>query len=159
MIEQKKTLTPAFSMMSAIVVVLVMSTISVMVLKTNIQSSRLVLDIYRDRQAALWAKSYMEYAKLAISKNRELIAEDNSTNALESIYANIGQTEESDSYKIAVNISYMGIKDPFVCSENRVLDDSANNPSAVIDVYVKYGMLDKKWTNSTTYHIREVVGI
>ena len=150
---------PAFSMMSAIVVMLIMSSLSVMVLSTNIKSSRHVFDGYRDRQAALWASSYMEYAKLAIMKNRELIVENNTTHAVESISGKYGNTEKQGGYIITVEISYMGVKKPFECSGTRMLDARQSNPSALIDVYVKYSALESGWKNHMVYHIREIVGI
>jgi len=148
-----------FSMITAIGVLIVMSTISVLVLQMSMRNSRVTIDSYRDRQAALWAQSYMNYAKLAIMKNRELIVENNRTHAIESIHGNQGTSKTNGGYTITVQISYMGVKRPFNCSKSRVLDVSNHNPSAIIDVYVKYSVLDNTWRNLMTYHIREVVGI
>ncbi len=150
---------PAFSMISAIVVLVLMSSLSVMVLSTNIKSSRHLFEGYRARQAELWANSYMEYAKLAIMKNRELIIENNTTHAIESISGKFGDTQNKGGYIITVQISYMGVKKPFNSSSTRVIDKRASNPSAIIDVYVKYSAMEPKWDNHMTCHIREIVGI
>ena len=159
MVDRHDKSRPAFSMISAIVVLVLMSSLSVMVLSTNIKSSRHLFEGYRARQAALWASSYMEYAKLAIMKNRELIVENNTTHAIESISGKFGYTQDKGGYIITVQVSYMGVKKPFNSSTIRVIDKRESNPSAIIDVYVKYSAMESKWNSHMTYHIREILGI
>lgn len=148
-----------FSMLTAILVIIVMSTVSVMVLQTSMRSSRLTLDNYRDRQASLWAQSYMNYAKLAIMKNRQLMADNNQTHAIETIEASLNGTKENGGYSVTVNISYIGTKYPAHYTSSALLSTNSDNPSAIIDVYVNYSILEKGWDNLVTFHLREVVGI
>lgn len=148
-----------FSMLTAIAIIIMMSSISALILQTGIRSSAVTTDSYRDRQALLWGKSYLEYAKIAIMKNRMLIVENNQTEALESIHGHQGRSKPHGGYTITVQISYMGVKRPFHSSKTRLLDSTNNNPSAIVDVYVDYSALESRWKNPMRYHIRKVIGI
>jgi len=159
---------PAFSLLSAIVMMVIMA--SLLALVSNI-SGRLVKETtlqYREAQAALLAKSYTDFALFAIQKR------DQNLTCLRTITGKTG-TKNGISYQIDTKIQYIGLK--VDCPETNlsvyghyslgnIAPSTSNDISALIDIYVQYhdsslidNLLSKDLnaTNDTpwiTYHKR-----
>jgi len=144
-----------FSLLLAIGVMVIMAGISVLILSLSGKATRSTTVQFQREQAVLLAKSYTEYAVMAVTAN-----ERNAT-CLEDINGEIGDADAGQGYKIKVNLAYLGngngLGDVGGCSSTRILSNSVStfeSPLTVlIDVYVKYKDPDNPalWV---TYHRR-----
>ena len=152
----------AFSMLTAIVVIVTMSVIAMYVTSTAGKSIKTTTDQYRNEQAALYAKSYTEYAIMAVGANaaRMLAPADPTNGCLNTISATIGEDISTNSgrgrgYQVRVQIAYIGNGAAFGtsgysgianCAGLRQLATNvadANTPlSLIIDTYVDYNDLN-----------------
>lgn len=167
-----------FSMLTAIAVIVLMAVIAMYVTTTAGQSVKVTTDQYRKEQAIFYAKSYTEYAIMAISADA---ARMNGTNCLQTINGNIlvgGETLTANrgrgrGYRIRVQIFYIGNASSGVgsCPVNRQLSTSVNQGAAqnedqtpltvIIDTYVDYNDLNDDRVDDSeirhfTYHRRSV---
>jgi len=168
-----RSLRRAFSMMVAIFTILILSVVATYIFYSSASIVKEGEIQYKREQAMLLARSYTEYAVMAIMGNG-----DRSTAAkcLTEINAIIGKDANSVDiglgYKIKVVITYIGNK-KYIQNCSRVaaiLNDPPADPdtlSAIIDVYVQYrdykndklysGTADEKqrvpWQ---TYHRRSI---
>ena len=150
---------PAFSMLTAIVVVVLMSTVAMFVMSLSSKLTRETTAQFQREQAMLYAKSYTEYAIMAVTAN-----DRNTTtgSCLSDIDGTIGSPSIGAGYKIEVRLAYLGHNDEVSgCATTRILDSSvltAESPlNIMIDVYVKYKEPDHPdATNAPyiTYHKR-----
>ena len=152
----------AFSMLTAIALILIMATVSMYVLNT---SSKIVVETtaqYQREQAALLAKSYTEYAILAVTSN-----ENNTSNCLRDIDGTMGNPNEGAGYRIRTRIAYIGHADKIgtvgtsiMCANTRILANNNTEESPVnilIDTYIEYKEADHPDPASApfiTYHKR-----
>jgi len=149
----------AFSMITSLVVIVMMATIGVYVLNT---SSKIVKDTgaqYQREQAALYAKSYTEYAILAVTANESNVT----SKCLGDIDGDIGTPEDGTGYKIRVRIAYIGDKDLIdECSNTRELGYVTTKETPlqiIVDTYVQYKELDHPDISAApymTYHKRTI---
>ena len=146
-----------FSMLIAIMALVTVAFLSSIVLSISSKMIKETTNQYQHEQAQLYAKSFTEYAIMALTAN-----ERNST-CLEDINGTIGDPDSGNGYKILVNVSFIGNGigqgDISKCSLTRQLSNSVttvNSPlSAIIDVYVRYKDPDRSSNNSWfTYHRR-----
>ena len=133
----------AFSMLTALVVMILMATISVLVFNLSGKMVKGTTTQFLREQAILLAKSYTEYAVMAITAN-----DRNTTgNCITGITGNniIRQIDQS-GYRVRVNISYIGNHTEVDHCTNNILYDNVLTPetplSAIIDVYVEYKDID-----------------
>ena len=111
---------------------------------------------FQHEQSVLLAKSYTEYAIMAVTAN-----EHNSTNCLNSITGAYGDSDGDgvpDMYNINVNISYIGNNLDGSCA--RILNTNPiNTPKSplniIVDVFVSYTDFDQDDLN-ITYHRRSL---
>jgi len=169
----------AFSMITAIFVIVIMATLAAFVLNLSGKITQTTAAQYRQEQAALLARSYTELAVLAvINHDRNQTTPsciediDGAVNGLipgGPVTGNSGGS--SGGYKVETRIYYLG--DGLPCSETRKLNDSTNaNNSAtklqtdynntaasdaiaaiLVDVYVSYKNPDSP-THKITFHRR-----
>jgi len=140
----------AFSMLTAIAVIVVISAIGGFILSLSGKMVSETTAQFQREQSMLLAKSFTEYAIMAVTAN-----EQNSSNCLNTI------TSDITFYNIEVDISYIG----------RDLDNSCNNIiskdvkteksplSIIVDVYVRYQIPDDPRGASApyiTYHKRTI---
>ena len=154
-----------FSLLVAIFVIMLLSIVATYIFySSNIIAKEGSLQ-YQKEQAAIYARSYTEYAILAISGNNR-----DSGNCLTKINATIGNPDIGQGYKIEVIIKYIGnyryVKncksDSIVATLNDITDDDAL--FAIIDVYVRYRdtlhrSINTKWQSYIpwqTYHKRSI---
>ena len=149
-----------FSMITAIFVIVLMASISVLVLNLSGKMVKQTTAQYQREQAALWAKSYTEYTVMAITANNRT-----ETNVcLRQINAKIGPNpNRGQGYRVQVQIAYIGngigLGTLVNCPANRQLSTnvgSRKSPlTAIIDVYVRYKDPDNPTADYWfTYHRR-----
>ncbi|SFV69707.1 hypothetical protein MNB_SV-3-579 [hydrothermal vent metagenome] len=137
-----------FSIITAIFLIVLMSTVAIFV--TNL-SGKIVKSTtlqYQHEQAELYAKSYTEFAVMAV------MGHDRSSDCLKTINGTIG------SYAIRTHIAYIGPASVIGnCAANRQLSTDVTTSSTpltvIIDSYVDYKDLDDN-NHTYTVHRRTV---
>ncbi len=140
----------AFSMIMAIFIIVLMATVGAFILNLSGKLIKGTIAQFQREQSVLLAKSYTEYAIMAVTAN-----EHNGTclNNITGIY---------NVYNIDVNLSYIG-NDLNLGSSNcgRILAndvDTSDSPlNIIVDVFVRYRDLDHPYPSSApwiTYHKR-----
>ncbi len=153
---KKVKLRKAFSMLIAIVVLVLIAFLSSIVLSLSSKMIKETTNQYQHEQAKLYAKSYTEYAIMALTAN------DRTQTCLEDINGTIGTPNDGNGYEIEVNILFIGngIGEGNIskCSSSRQLSNSVNTTksplNAIIDVYVRYKDPDNTSGAWFTYHRR-----
>ena len=156
----------AFSMITAIVVIVLMATVAMLVMSMSGKMVKETTAQFQEEQAALLAKSYTEYAVMAVTAN------DRAVNCLTTINGTMGDAvvavaggaagNPNNGYLINVNISYIGTAATLgLCAAPIALDDTvlaaSNTPlTIIVDVYVQYRDLDNPAGPNMTYHRRTV---
>ena len=141
----------AFSLLTAIVMIVLMSAVAALVFNISGKTTKETSTQYRKEQAILLAKSYTEYAILAIQGHN--IANNG---CLQTITAQVNTTTlgganaagaiNGEGYLITVRIQYLDVNNinniPGGCPAALVDDIVAglfnNNPTVLIDVNVRY---------------------
>jgi len=155
----------AFAMLMALAVIVIMSIISALVLNVSNKTVVETTMQYQREQAALLAKSYTEYAILAVTAN------DRTVNCIENINGGINTVAQASigkGFRVNVNISYIGdsvANNAFAtCAGTRVhfgdnaTDRFGGNPSTltplniIIDVYVRYKDLNHPDIPNSPWH-------
>jgi hypothetical protein len=137
-----------------------MASVGAFVLNLSGKTVKITTAQYQREQAMLYAKSYTEYAILAVTGN------DRSVDCVEDIDANIGTPATGNGYRIRVRIAYIvnGAEvNTSKCSSTRVLDTGVQNPNTpltlIIDAYVDYKDPDNTAGPYITFHRRSVAKI
>lgn len=135
-------------MITAIFVLLILATVSMLVLNLSATTSNSTTTQYRHEQAALYAKSYTELAIMSVlDYNRTL-----NSNCVETISGNIpnlASYNDGSGYKVTTDISYIGNGSTAgtlppctnVLNTNAIATTSVplgNTPAIIVDVYVSY---------------------
>jgi hypothetical protein len=155
----------AFSMITAIFIIVLMATVAAFILNLSGKMVQETTTQFQREQSMLLAKSYTEYAIMAVTAN-----EHNSTNCLNNISGAFGDSDgdgTADFYNIDVNISYIGndINLGAGSSSNcaRRLSTAVTNLksplSIIVDVFVSYKNQDHPAGASApniTYHRRSL---
>ena len=150
-------------MLTAIVVIVAMSVISMYVLGTAGKTIKMTTDQYRKEQAMFYAKSYTEYAIMAVSADARV------NNCVRDIDANIdgGAGAGATGYAVRIRISYIGDNRvaPPICAGTRVLSQAVEIAQPVnlretplniiVDAYVDYNDLNDMG-QTHTYHRRSL---
>lgn len=115
-----------FSLLTAILFLVLVATISVLALSLSTQSAKQTTDIFLKTQAEILAKSSTEYALLAMSGH------DYSTNCLNNINATY-----NNMFDINISIQYIGSGLPAGCNKlgNDIVTDDSNR-TVIIDTVV-----------------------
>lgn len=150
----------AFSMITAIVVIVLMATVGMFIMNISGKLVKETTAQFQGEQAALLANSYTEYAVLAVTGN------DRTGTCLSTINGTIGDatsTNPNNGYRIRVQIAYIGIDDASGianCATTRKLGTVAagsNTPlTIIVDAYVDYRDLDNTNGPNMVYHRRTV---
>lgn len=138
----------AFSMLTAIFVIVLMATVAMLVMNLSGKIVKETTAQYQKEQAALLAKSYTEYAIMAVMSN-----DRNATDCIEDIDGFIGDTattvNEGEGYSINTRIAYISDDNAAngssvsTCDATRVLDNSGivtpeSALNIIVDIYVRY---------------------
>jgi len=129
----------AFSMLTAIVIIVLMSTVAAFVMSLSGKTVKSTTIQYQREQAELYAKSYTEYAIMAVTANNR------SVDCLSTIKGRVGHPTTGNGYRIRAHIAYIAngnLVDLSQCNNDRLLSTTVqtkNTPlSIMIDVYVDY---------------------
>ncbi|NKQ40179.1 MAG: type II secretion system protein [Sulfurovum sp.] len=126
-----------FSMITAIFVIVIMATVAAFVMNLSGKIVKSTTVQYQREQANLYAKSYTEYAVMAVT------AHDRSANCVESINGTIGLPTDGNGYRIRTRVAYIGPTSVIGnCAGTRQLSNNVNTASTpltiIIDAYVDY---------------------
>ncbi|GIU00810.1 hypothetical protein TSL6_13160 [Sulfurovum sp. TSL6] len=147
----------AFSMLTAIFIIVLMATVAAFIMNLSGKMVKGTTAQFQHEQSVLLAKSYTEYAIMAVTAN-----EHNTSTCLNNISGGYGDIGGGNYlYNIDVNISYIG--DTNLHANCRTLSNSVvatKSPlNIIVDVFVKYKDLDHPAganTPDTTYHRRSL---
>lgn len=157
----------AFSMLTAIVTIVIMAAIAAYVTNMAGKTTKLTTDQYRKEQAMFYAKSYTEYAIMAVS------ARDRAQGCIANINANIplngnrliDNRGRGEGYRVRIRLAYIGDVSINNCAAIRQWSNAVANPNTpltiVIDAYVDYNDLndnrdDVGEQRHFTYHRRSI---
>jgi len=141
----------AFSMITAIFVILIMATVSMLVMSTSGKIVKTTTSQYQDAQANLYAKSYTEFAVMAVTGH------DRTGNCLEDVTGDIDNINNG-GYKIRTHIQYIvSDKEQGTCPRINTNDiQNIKTPlTLIIDAYVDYQDPDND-AQTLTVHRRSV---
>lgn len=143
-----------FSMLMAIAVIIVMATIAAFVMSLSGKVVKTTTVQYQREQAILYAKSYTEFAIMAVQ------AHSRATNCVQTIKGTIG-TLSDGGYRVRTHISYIGTPTEIgTCPANRqlgtVIPGRGTPLTVIIDAYVDYRDLDHPDSMNYTVHRRTV---
>lgn len=140
----------AFSMITAIFVIVIMSVVTALVMGT---AGKILKDTtlqYQRVQAALLAKSYTELTIMAVSAN------DRNATGGDCLDTINGTYDDGGGYTIETKISYIGTAEVNSCANVLAnnIDTNESSPNIIVDVYVRYKDLDIPGVIDITYHRR-----
>lgn len=150
---------PAFSMVTAIFVIVIMAVAAQLVLGLSGKLVKETTTQFQREQALLLAKSYTEFAVMAVTANDR---NETGVNCLTDIDANnIIRDEDNGGYQTRIRIAYIGNGEVATCPATRVLSSGVITPETplniIIDVYVEYKDFDHHDISNApwiTYHKR-----
>jgi type II secretory pathway pseudopilin PulG len=150
---KKRKMRKAFSMLTAIFIIVLMATVAMFVMSLSGKIVKTTTAQYQQEQAQLYAKSYTEYAVLAVTGN------DRSNNCLETISGTIGSPASGNGYRIRTHISYIGPASEIGnCAATRKLSTNVTTDGTpltiIIDAYVDYKDPDNSGGPWLTVHRR-----
>ena len=144
---KKRQMRQAFSMITAIIVIVLMATVAAFIMSLSGKMVKETTTQFQREQAMLLAKSYTEYAIMAVTAN-----EHNSTNCLNNITGTYGD------YRVTANIFYISKPGILDSSCSRRLSESVmtlKSPlNIIVDVFVRYPDYDHPNDINMTYHKR-----
>ena len=146
----------AFSMITAIFLIVIMATIGAFVMNLGGKIVKVTTAQYQHEQALLYAKSYTEYSLLAVTGN------DRNSNCLRTITGSIGSDPSNGiGYDITATISYIGTTAGLgSCPGLGTLVTRTDTPlTVIIDVFVKYKDPDNTTGPWLTVYRRSVLKI
>lgn len=164
----------AFSLITAIFVIVIMASIAAFILNLSGKVTQESTAQYRQEQAALLARSYTELAVMAVinhDRNATGTCVQDIDGVVKGLVPGTTPTSVASGYNVMTRIYYLGNGLP--CSESRKLNDSTthsntlivtnyNNTSAsdamagiIVDVYVQYKDPDSP-THWITYRRRSL---
>ena len=125
-------------MITAIFVIVIMATVGALVMGTSGKIVKTTTAQYQHEQAILYAKSYTEYAIMAVT------AHSRAANCIETINGTIGDDPvNGEGYRVRTHIAYIGPTTVIGnCAATRQLSTNVTNPNTpltlIIDAYVDY---------------------
>ena len=152
----------AFSMITAIFVIVIMATVTSLVMNVTGKTVKATTLQYQKEQAQLLARSYTELAILYV------IYKDRSSDCIETISDHFGASG-NNGYDIRMNISYIGNGTLLANCNNNIDSSGAIGNSAtwtntttgfdkiismVIDTYITYKDFDDPSDRNITFHRR-----
>lgn len=151
----------AFSMITAVFVIIIMSAVGALVLNLSEKITKETTTQFQREQAMLLAKSYTEYTIMSVMANDRI----GTNSCLQTINSdNVIRDEEDDGgFEVRVQLAYIsnGSGELDACDAIRVLSDTATTVKSplnlLIDVYVKYKDFDHHDPDNApfiTYHKR-----
>lgn len=142
-------------MLTAIFIIVIMGSISIFVMTLSGKSVKETTAQFQSQQAELYAKSYTEYAILAVTGHSRAV------NCIQRIDGTIGTPNTGNGYNIRTHIAYIGPASIIgTCPANRQLSTNVQTPqtqlSIIIDAYVDYKDPDNSAGPWFTVHRRSI---
>ena len=139
----------AFSMLVAIVVIVIMATVAMLITSMTGKLVKETTAQYQREQAVLLAHSYTEYAIMAVTAN------DRATNCLSTINGTW------NGYSARIHIAYIGNTATIgSCAGTRKLSEAVTTLKSpltiIVDAYIDYNDLDNPTAPNLVYHRRTV---
>ena len=148
----------AFSMLTAIFIIVLMATVAAFIMNLSGKMVKGTTAQFQREQSVLLAKSYTEYAIMAVTAN-----DHNSSKCLNTITGGYGDDGSgNDIYSIKVDISYIGNNLDASCARKlntNAIVTSKSPLNIIVDVFVSYKELDHPDGASApdiTYHKRSL---
>ncbi len=127
-----------FSLLVAIFTIVLISLVGAYIFYASSSTVKEGALQYKKEQAELLARSYTEYAVMAISANNR----DGSNVCIDNINATVGPNpQKGQGYRVRVEITYIGNKryvDKCMHVAAKLENNDIDTLSAIIDVYVEY---------------------
>jgi len=128
----------AFSMITALFIIVMMASVAAFILNLSGNMIKETTTQFQREQAMLLAKSYTEYAVMAVMAN-----DRNTENCLYTIEGNIGTSPiTGNGYRARVHLNYIGIPEEVGSCGGRILSQAVTTPktplTVMIDVYIDY---------------------
>lgn len=123
-----------FSLLTAIIFLVLVATISVLALTLSTQSAKQTTDIFLKAQAELLLRSGTEFAMLAMSGT-----DYNATNCLNNVYIKYPKADGNYTHDINISIQYIGNGLPGLCNSlpnANSIDTNESNRTVIIDTIV-----------------------
>jgi len=151
----------AFSLLTAIFFILIMGSVAGFVMSLSGKIVKETTSTYQKEQAVLLAKSYTEYAIMAVMSN-----DRNGTNScisdITGVVGPAGSSTNGEGYDVEVRIAFIGqSSDIASCPNNRELGypvtSTADELNIIVDVYVRYKDINAPTPANSpwiTYHRR-----
>jgi type II secretory pathway pseudopilin PulG len=145
----------AFSMITAIFVIIIMTTVAMFVVNLSGKIVKSTTAQYQREQAMLLAKSYTEYAILAVMSNDR----NGTGNCLHTIHGTVGNNPNTgDGYRATVQIKYIGNLQEVGSCGGRILNsgvlETKSPLTIIVDTYIDYKDIDNATSAWLTYHKR-----
>ncbi len=148
----------AFSMFTAIFVIVIMSTVTALVMGTAGKIIQETTAQYQKEQAVLLAKSYTEFAIMAVMSNDR----NGTGNCVDEIDADVDSPDNGQGYRVRTRISFIGNSaETASCAATRIFSNAVvtvETPlNIIVDTYVEYKDINHPdITNAPwiTYHRR-----
>ena len=123
----------AFSMLTAIIVIVIMATVAILILNVSGKIVKETTAQFQREQAMLLAKSYTEYAIMSVSANDR----NSTTNCLRDIDGNIGTNPSNgNGYRVRIRIAYIGnAAEVGSCAATRTFSSSVVTPDYPFKYY------------------------
>lgn len=133
---------PAFSMITAIFVILLLSTVGAYIVNTAGKMVKTTTIQYYKEQSSLLAKSYTELAIMGALSNSVT-----NTNCLETINGDVGNNPENgEGYRIETRLSYIGDETLACTGTDSIISNEDTTPEnqfyVMVDVFVRYRDFD-----------------
>jgi len=151
----------AFSLITAIFVIVIMATVGAFIFSISGKIVKETTDQYQKEQAVLLAKSYTEYAIMAVMSN-----DRNTTgvcvDTINAVVGPAGSSTNGEGYNVRTRIGFIGKADQIaVCDNTREFGSPAptsdDELNIIVDVYVEYKDItqpDPSVSPWITYHRR-----
>lgn len=150
----------AFSMMMAISVIVMMSTLSILVMSLSAKMIQNTTAQYQREQAILLAKSYTEFAIMSVMSNQRTVQ---CIDTITGVVGSAGADTNGQGYRVRIQIGYIGRNadnNLALCSRvinNAVSASTRSKLNVIIDVYIDYKDInnpDIPHSQWLTYHRR-----
>ena len=148
----------AFSMITAIFVIVIMTTVAALIMGTAGKIVKETTAQYQKEQAVLLAKSYTEFAIMTVMSN-----DRNTTgNCIRDINADVDSPNNGQGYRVRVRISFIGhAAEVGSCAATRTFSNTIVTEESplniIVDAYVEYKDINHPDINNApwiTYHRR-----
>lgn len=150
----------AFSIITAIFIIVMMSTVAVFILNLSGKIIKETTNLYQKEQAVLIAKSYTELAIMTVMAN-DRNGTGNCVSEINGVVGALGSSTNGEGYQVRTRIGLIGaVGDINSCTLNKQFDSPAaggDDLNIIVDVYVEYkdlGQADPATSPWITYHRR-----